>query len=201
MTTVVPPTSTGAPLDPDDPGFVQPGEAAVDQSGTAVADQTQYENYYGFDSAETWYFPDHKQYIQFKRMNEGERAHFQQMTTRDVTVVRGSGDAKVKVDPATERRELIVASVTGWHLVRPDGKGGWQQIPFSKGSPGAELEKWLNVADPRLVDELEQAIRKANPWLLSEMSVEDIDKQMDQLREMREQVLERKRGEGSSSSR
>ena len=200
MTEVVA-TPPAAPLDPDDPGFVHPGEATSTASGEPVVAAQQYEDYYGFESAETWWFPDHKQYITFKRMNEGERAKFQQMTTRDVTVVRGSGDAKVRVDPATERHELIVASVTGWHLVRKDASGRWVPLNFSKGSPGAELEKWLSVADPRLVDSLEQAIRKANPWLLSEKAGEDIDKQMEQLREMKEQILERQRGEGSSSSR
>lgn len=196
-------TVVQAPLEPGDPGFVEPGQSSVDATtGEAISDQQTYEDYYGFEESDRWHFPDGKQYIEFKRMNEGERARFQQMTTRDVTVVRNTGDAKVKVDPATERRELIISSVTGWHLMRRDQRNGnFVPVPFSKGSPGAELEKWLNVANPTLVDSLEQAIRKANPWLMSDMTLEDIDKEMDRLREMRDEIVARERGEGSSSSK
>lgn len=191
-----------APLEPGDPGFIGDEETGTQQPGTGTQEESVvYEDYYGFEDTKQWFFPDKKQYIEFKRMNEGERAKFQKMTTRDVTVVRGSGDAKVRVDPATERHELIVQSVVGWHLVRRNSRNQFEPVAFSKGSPGAELEKWLQVANPVLVDELEREIRKANPWLTSEMSVEDIDKEMDRLRELREEVEQRERGEGSSSSK
>lgn len=170
----------------------EPGAPVAVQTG----DDLPYEDYFGFDEADRWYFPDGRQYIEFQRMNEGARAKFQKMTTRDITVVRNTGDAKLKVDPATERHELLVQSVTGWFVFRAG-----QPVPFSKGSPGANFEQWLDKADPRLVDDLEKAIRKANPWLGAEMTVEDIDKEMDRLRELREQVLERDRGEASSASK
>src|SRR4051812_3892522 len=97
--------ATEAPLQPGDPGF---GLAAGAPETASGEDQAVYEDYFGFAETQRWYFPDGKQYIEFQRMNEGERARFQKMTTRDVTVIRGSGDAKVKMDPATERHELII---------------------------------------------------------------------------------------------
>lgn len=183
-------TETAAPpLEPGDVGF---GGTEAEPMATA----THYEDYFGFEASEKWYFPDGKQYIEFQRMNEGQRARFQQMTTRDVTVERQTGNAKLKVDPATERHELLKASVVGWFVFRQG-----QPVPFSIGSPGAEFEKWLAKADPKLVDELERAIRKANPWLMNEVTVEDIDKEMDRLREQKEEILARQAGEGSSSSK
>lgn len=170
----------------------QPGDQVAVQTGADMP----YEDYFGFDEADRWYFPDKRQYIEFQRMNEGARAKFQKMTTRDITVVRNTGDARLKVDPATERHELLVQSVTGWFLFR-----NGQPVPFSKGSPGANFEQWLDKADPRLVDDLEQAVRRANPWLGADMTLEDIDKEMDRLRELREQVEEKQRGEASSASK
>lgn len=198
MTTAPAPT---APLEPGDPGFVGGADAVAPPESQPQEEAMVYEDYYGFEDSQQWFFPDKRQFIEFKRMNEGERAKFQKMTTRDVTVVRGSGDAKVRVDPATERHELIVASVTGWNLMRRDNTGKPVPVPFTKGSPGAELEKWLQVANPTFVDALETAIRKANPWLTSEMTIEDIEKEEDRLRELKEEIRERERGEGSSSSK
>lgn len=159
-----------------------------------------YEDYFGFGETEKWFFPDKKQYIEFQVMNEGQRREFQKKTNRDITFNRASNDAKIKADPAEERHALITTSVTGWNLRRRTSKG-LEEVRFSKGSPGAELEKFLAVANPKLVDDLEFAIRKANPWMQAEMSVEEIDKEMARLNDLREQVLEREKGEGSSSSK
>lgn len=188
-------TQSEAPLEPGDPGFGAGIPAAV----ADVTEAQAYEDYYGFTETEKWFFPDNKQYIEFQRMNEGARARFQQKTTKDITVVRGSGDAKMKVDPATERHELLAASVKGWHVVRKNKDDQYVPVAFTIGSPGAEFEKWLQVANPKLVDDLEAAIRKANPWLNADMTIEDIDKEMDRLRELKEEVQARERGEGSST--
>jgi hypothetical protein len=164
-------------------------------------EQEVYEDYFGTqDVIETFFLPDGKQYIQFRPMNEGARSRFQKMTNRDVVLERSTGNARMKVDPATERHELIVASVIGWNLMRKTDNG-WQPVTFSSGSPGANLEQWLDKAPVRIVDDLEKAIRKANPWLLSELTVEEIDKEMDNLREQREELIRRQQGEASSSSR
>ena len=160
-----------------------------------------YEDYFGFGSNERWYFPDGKQYIEFQIMNEGQRREFQKKTNRDITFNRGTNDAKIKADPAEERWHLIITSVVGWNLKRRQPDGTFADVTFSKGTAGSELEKWLRVANPKLVDDLEFAIRKANPWMQAEMTVEEIEKEEARLAELKQQVLERERGEGSSSSK
>lgn len=159
-----------------------------------------YEDYWGFDDQRTFYLPDKKQFITFKVMSEGDRKKFQQKTRTDITLVRRTGDATMRMSPADERHALIVSSVTGWSLFRRNPKTNeMQPVPFSKDSPGANLEMWLQVANPRIIDDLEKEIRKSNPWLLGEMTVEDIDKEIANLHEMREIALKREAGEESSS--
>lgn len=160
-----------------------------------------YEDYFGFDEQKTFTLPDGKQHIYFKVMSEGDRARFQSSVNRDITVARQTGDAKISADPAAERHALLSASVTGWSLKRKNNRGEWEDAPFSTGNKGSEFEKWLAKANPKLVDDLEFAIRKANPWMQADMSVEDIDKEIDRLVELKVQVQEREKGEGSSSDK
>jgi hypothetical protein len=160
------------------------------------AKETVYEDYFGFEETRTWYFPDGKQYIQYKVMTEGDKAKFQRATNRDITLSRTSGDARIKADPAAERWALMEASVKGWHIFQ-----NGHAVAFTIGSPSATFNQWLNNANPKFVEDLEFAIRKANPWLQADMSVEDIDKEMDRLREMRDQVTAADAAKVSSSGR
>lgn len=175
---------TGAPLDPEE--GVQPA----------------FEDYWGFEEKEIFQLPDKKQYIEFQRMNEGQRKQFQKDTRTDVLVKRNTGDTHLKVDPAEERHALIVSSVTGWHMFRRNKRTGEPEpVAFSKGSPGANLEQWLSVANPKIVDQLERAIRRANPWLLQEATSSEIQEQIDDLQEQLKAALEREAGEGVSTSK
>ena len=88
----------------------------------------------------------------------------------------------------SERHELIKACVVGWNLTR-----GGQPVPFNQ----VNLNDFLTLTDPTIVEGLEKAIRKANPWLLGEMSVADIDKEISNLQEMREVAAKREAGEAS----
>src|SRR5687768_634318 len=113
--------------------------AAATAAGVQLEEEV-YEDYYGFDTKEIFNLPDGKQYIEFQPMNEGAKSKFQKLTNKDVVVERSTGNARMKMDPASERHALITESVTNWKLMRRTDKG-WQPVPFSKGSPGAELEK------------------------------------------------------------
>lgn len=173
-------------------------DAKLDIEDPAVVEI--YEDYFGFGDQQIFTLPDGKQTITFKVMNEGERSAFQKKTSRDIKFNRATSDAAIRADPAEERRELIMTSVTGWTLKRR-GPSGWTDAPFSGGKPGSELDQWLKVANPKVIDDLEMAIRKANPWMQADMTTEEIDKEIDRLTDLRAQVAERERGESASSSR
>jgi hypothetical protein len=156
-------------------------------------------DYFGFDEEDTWYFPDGKQWIKFKKMNEGMRARFMRATRPDVTVNQKSGDAKIPFDQAAERRELILASVTDWLVVRRNPRTNMMEpVPFSGGnSAGGNLAQWLNSANPAIVSQLEKAIRKANPWMMNEMTAEQIRKEITDLEELLEAAVAREAREES----
>lgn len=145
-------------------------------------------DYFGLVERHRHYLPDGQQWVEIEAMNEGARKRFQAKTNRDLILERKSGDARMKVDPATERHILIKESVKNWNIMR---KGA--MVPFA----ARNLDDFLELAPPSIIDNIEKAIRKVNPWLLGEMSVEDIDKEIENLQEMREVAAKREAGEGS----
>lgn len=162
----------------------------------AADDEVSFGDYWGSDEQVKHYLPDGKQFFVIQIMNEGAKSKFQKMTNSDLVVGRDN-TATVKMDPARERHELIKASVIDWYLMQKEKDGSWSPAPFSK----RNLEAWLDVAPPKIVEDLEFAIRVANPWLQSEMTVEEIDKEIDRLETLRKQVKEREAGETSSADK
>lgn len=155
-------------------------------------EQTVYEDYWGFAQTDKFYFPDGQQYIEFQVMNEGQKSMYQKNINRDIKINRRSGDATIQSDVAQERNALITSSVTGWHMRQGNGF-----VAFDKRIFGT----WLAQANPKLVEALEQAIRKANPWLQGDMTVEDIDEEIDRLREMREELVKEQQGKETSRNK
>lgn len=163
----------------------------------APSEQKVFANYWGTDERYKWYFPDGEQYIEFKVMDEGDRTNFQKLTNQDLTIRQGN-EAKMKMDPAGERHTLIKTSVIGWHLYAPDQKTG-EMGEASYAKP--LLEKWLAHADPKLVDALELEIRRKNPWMQTDMTVEQVDEELDRLQDLRREIVEREAGEASSANK
>lgn len=161
---------------------------------TPEDDDVQFTDYFAFSATEKFYLPDGEQYFEFKKMNEGEKAKFQDKTSKDLVLERNSGNARMSVSMGTERHELIKACVVGFHLRRG---GKWVDDDSKSRTGSVTLNDFLTLADPVIVENLEKAIRKANPWLLGEMSSADIQKEIDNLTEMLEVAKEREAGEGS----
>ena len=151
-------------------------------------------DYFGFVSSEKFYFPDGVTWLEFDVMNEGRKTQFQKQTQRDLVLERQSGNARMKVDPGVERHELIRQSVKNWNLVR-----GAQNTPIEYNPKS--LRDFLELADPKMIEDIEKAIRKANPWLMAEMTVKDIDREIDSLQEMRTVAEEREKNEVFSPSK
>lgn len=149
-------------------------------------------DYFGFSHVETHYLPDGITFVELQAMNEGDKAKFQKSTQRDMVLEKGSGNARFKMDPAAERHALLETSIKGWNFQR-----GGQPIPYTQ----ASFRDFIRLADPEIIEKIELAIRKLNPWLLAELTVEEIDKQIDELKEMREVAEKRESGEGSSSNK
>ena len=177
-----------------------PTQAVPGSVPQAAVAPPRIENYFVFSETKRWYFPDGIQWIDYKVMAEGDKARFQKRTNSDVKLDRQSGEASFKVDQAAQRHELIKASVVDWYMLipNPNNGGEFEPVPYSESGQTHwskfNLEKWISVANPRLIEDLEFEIRKANPWLNEDMSVEEIDKEISRLNDLRQQAQERERG-------
>lgn len=171
-------------------------ESAVLEQDAQGEPENVYTDYFGFSSEDRFYFPDKRQWISFAKMNEGKKREFQKATSRDLRVQRTTGDALMKMDPGSERHELIKASITGWNLMRinPKRPGEWEVAPYNDST----IRNFLDGADPAIIEDLELAIRKANPWLMDDMSVEEIEREMDNLSELLKKKKEHEAGKSAS---
>lgn len=200
---------------PDEPGV--PNGLYGQQLNQAMPPQPQvagqpevdpwagYEDYFGFDERAKWYFPDGKQWIEFKKLTEGDRAKFLKATRSDVHLNQQTKEARVALDQSGDRKALLLHSLTDWHIVHIQGTGPNRRVtpvPFPQEksgshSPGGELSKWIDRQNPALLADLEKAIRKVNPWLMADMTSEQIRKEMADLQELLEAAEEREAREGA----
>lgn len=163
----------------------------------------EYGDYFGFDIRDKYIFPDGKQWIEFKVLSEGDLAKYQKLLKRDVVVEKQTGDARIKIDQVEERHALLMVAVTSWFVVKKDHRTGkYLQQTFSNGRPGSEVDKWIQNANPAIIADLAEQIRRVNPFLLGSGAdtIEAIDKQIEQLTKQRQELVERQRGEASSAS-
>lgn len=171
---------------------------AIDMSlgATSPSDAEEFEDYFsGFGGTKKFMLPDGVQYIEYQLMNEGQKAQFQRDTRSAINISRKTESASVMPDPSRERHALIKASVCDWNLVTRDRATGRKiSVTFAP----SNLDKWLKVANPKIIADLEAEIRKANPWMFEDVTVEDLDNQIEELQQMREEKLKLE-GEKSSS--
>lgn len=177
---------TEAPVAPvlQEPTFAPgtgPTEATTEPEG-------QQADYFGFQQTHKFMLPDKISWIEFRVMNEGEKADFQDRTSTDMVVERKSGDARMTLKQGTQRHELIKACVVGWNLTR-----NGRPIPFGR----VELGDFLTLGNPKIIEDLEKEIRKVNPWLMADMTSDDIKQEIHNLEEMLDAKLREEAGEAS----
>lgn len=153
-------------------------------------------NFWSNDEILRHYFPgqddlpeEHKQYIEFKKMNEGMRQKYQKLTQSNAIIERATNNTRIGIDQARDRMALIETSVTGWRLFQGD-----RELKFS----GSQLNIFVKQADPAIIDGLEKAIRKANPWLITDVKSEDLREQIAELEEQYKEALKREEEEKNS---
>lgn len=163
-------------------------ESEMREAGVPTTD-TQQVDYFAFDQTETVRLPDGKSWVEFRILNEGQRRKYQNKVNRDVVIQRASGDAKVRSAPGDERLILLQTAIIDWNLV-----SGGREVPFS----GKNLDMFLERAAPSIIDLIDTQIREKNPWLQANQTVEDVDKQITELQELRERLVQEREGKASS---
>jgi hypothetical protein len=171
--------------------------------GTPNAD-VEYENYWGVDETFKFWLPDNKQYFEIRPMDEGRKVKFQKMTNKAVRMNQRTEEASFDIDPAEERHTLIKESTVSWLIMQRDETGGWSEYPCPPSTDTRfkrSLEQLLDKFNPKVVQDLEFFIRQKNPWMQSDMTVEDIDKELDRLQQMRRDKVRQEAGEESSANK
>lgn len=141
----------------------------------------------GVEERERWYFPGQDtQFIEFALMTEGMRKQWQRKTNRGIKVNRNSQDAEINVDAASDREWLLKIAVKDWYIINP--KKSNQPVAYTE----REFAAWMERANPRLIDKLEQAIRDANPWMMDEMDPEAIREEIERLEKLYDKAVERR---------
>jgi hypothetical protein len=165
---------------PQEPSLNHSGHDVIKVAEGGEVEQVMYEDYWGSDQTTTFYMPDGKQYFEIKKMNEGDRAKYQREAGMQMTAQRKTGDTKIDIDQAQDRMALITNSVINWHIVKKDPNNEFVPLLFNK----QVLRQWVTETGPNFVDNLVQAIRKFNPFLQEDLSVEDLIKQRDEVDEL-----------------
>lgn len=133
--------------------------------------------------------PDGVQYIEHREFNEGARRKYLKETNRSVKLQRASGDAFLNMQPGEDRVALLKAAICGWNLKR-NGKAFLY-------TPKA-VDDILESFPPTIIDLVHKDILKHNEWLMGDMTVEDIDREIDSLQEQKKLLIEKEAGKDAS---
>ena len=154
-------------------------------AGLSVEETVQID-YFGFEETERVPLPDHRSYVDIKALNEGGRRAYLNAVNREVKISKGTGDAIMQMANGDERRILLRHAICGWNLVRTRN-GTLEPVPFKEGL----LSEFLEKANPMVIEVIDKAVRKQNPWLMIDVSLEDLEKQREEL----DDQIEKKRRE------
>lgn len=133
--------------------------------------------------------PDGVQYVTVKEFREGDRRKYLSKVNRDIRIEKVSGDAKMRGPAGEEKVALLQAAIVGWYLFN-----GGAEFPYSERA----LATFIDAAPPAVIDHIDREIRKHEPWLQTEATVEEIDQEIEALQEMRAKAVEREAGKAAS---
>lgn len=153
-------------------------------AGVATSERVQ-DDYFGFDTTEKVSLPDGVSWIEFKILNEGDRARYLNAQNRKVTIRKGSGDAELEMAPGEDRKNLLSIAIVGWNLVR-----NGEPVRFTAGN----LNQFLQLANPEIVDLIHKEVTLAHPWLLDDMTLEQVDQEIENLQAIRNKIQDREEG-------
>ncbi len=145
-------------------------------------------DYFGFNEVHRVLLPDGISYVDHKSLNEGARRQYMNRTNREVRVQKTTGDAIMPMATGDERRILMEQAIIGWNII-----SNKQPVPFNR----ERLTDFLTLGNPVVIDLIDKDVRKHNPWLRSEMSVEDIDAQIVDLQRQRADKFAEEEGKAS----
>lgn len=165
-------------------------EHSMRQRGESTTEKVEVD-YFAPTDTHTVMLPDGIQSITHKEFTEGARRKYLKETNKSVKLQRATQDAFLNMQPGEDRAALLKAAIVDWKLT----KGG---KPFMF-TPKA-VDDVLEAFPPQIIDLIHKDILKHNEWLAGDMTVEDIDREIESLQEQRTVIAEREAGKGDSTS-
>lgn len=172
----------------DDPRSVQMA-AAMKAEGVNPYQKVQVDYFAAVEDTRTE-LPDGVSWVSHKVLTEGDRKRYLKQINRDLKIQKGTGDAIMRVSAGEDRTALLRVAVTGWNLL-----AGGAPLPFTP----QNLERLLD-GPVQILELIERDVKKNNPWLFADASVEDIDSEIERLQEMKAELLEAEEGKSNSAS-
>lgn len=163
-------------------------EANMVAQGVATTERVQ-ADYFGFEETHRVVLPDGISFIEHKVLNEGARRRYLNSVNRDVKFQKATGDAIMRIASGDEKGALLKAAIVGWGLSRAG-----QPVAFNP----RNLDEFLEKAPPKVIDLIHKDVQRANDWLVADVTVEDIDREIADLQEMRAKKLDEEAGKGAS---
>lgn len=148
-------------------------------------------DYFGASQVHVVLLKDGVSTISHKTLMEGEKRDYMNKVNRDLTLNRKTDDAKVRLAPGDDRAELFKLAICDWSIVR-DGR------PYA--FTAQHLNDVLRMFPPDVLDDVEKDIKVKNAWLLADVSIEDLEKEIADLTELLEKKRAEQEGNGDSSS-
>lgn len=180
------------PLTDDEREALERKNAAIEHSMREQGVPTEERRVVDYFAAAGTYevmLPDGIQFVTVKEFREGDRRKYLSKVNRDIRIEKVSGDAKMRGPAGEEKVALIMAAVVEWHVYE-----GGAPLPFSQRA----LDRFMEMAPPAIIDHIDHEIRRHEPWLVGEPTLEEIDKEIADLQELREKVVEREQGKAAS---
>lgn len=135
--------------------------------------------------------PDGIQWVSHRVLTEGDRKRYLKAVQKDLKIQKGTQDMIMKLAAGEDRTVLIETAVTGWNLFR-----GGKPWPFNPGN----LREFAQNGPVKILDLVEQDIRKNNPWLGGDTKPEDIREEIERLQELLAEAEEREAGKSTSAN-
>lgn len=182
-------TDTLEPTDLEAARAAKLTEMGAPESAITGEERVQ-EDYFGFALTHRFTLSDGVSYVLHKELTEGDRKKYQKAVNRDITVNRKTEDMKLSLAPGEDRAALLDAALVGWNLKRAGN-----DVPFNPKT----LNDFLSVANPKVIDDIVADIVMHNAWLGAETTVEDIDKELARLTELRAEKERQDAGKATST--
>jgi len=164
----------------DDPAIERANQRMLDEGETI--EEKQIVDYFAEPITHRFDLPDGIQYFEYQELLEGGKAKYERKTNRDIRVQRSTGDARLSVDAATQRQELIRLSVVGANVYAPDKHTGkLVKLPFNRESSTAFWDRVFQSFPAKIIQNLHEEIVKVNEWMAADDDIEALKEQREQL--------------------